>query len=151
MKTVAGIDVGAKGALAIITEEDQVVIDYSDDFSEIKTALLTYNPELVVLEQVSSMHKQGVKSMFSFGTNYGRWQGLLEALGIPYILVPPKEWQKAIVGTLNKGDKTKVLNYARRRFPDIDLAKKKHDGRADALCMALYASQQINFKDSRIL
>lgn len=136
----AGIDPGATGALAIIdVYGNTVLVDYSDDISLIKCALMKEKPALVALEHVSAMPGQGVSSMFKFGSNFGKWQGILETLGIPYVLVRPQRWQKAILTDTNKGDKKKALHFCRRLFPDAELHLEKHIGRADALCLALYA------------
>lgn len=141
MLTYAGIDPGATGALAIIKDTETILVDYNDDVSSIRSALLEHKPTLVVLEKVSAMPGQGVTSMFKFGTNYGRWQGILDSLQIPYILIHPKTWQKEILSGLNKGDKKRALNYCRRLFPQAELHLEKHIGRADALCLALYAKR----------
>ena len=91
------------------------------------------------------MPQQGVVSMFKFGTNYGIWQGRLEALGIPFLFVTPQKWQREVFDSAVKGDrKAMSLSLARRIFPDMleHLKRKKDDGRADALLIAEWARRQ---------
>lgn len=94
---VIGIDVGAKGALCLIQNKK---IEYLIPFKTIKSyiPLLTRmknNENIsIYVEQVHSMPRQGVKSMFSFGQRLGEIIGCLEALELKYELVLPQQWQK---------------------------------------------------------
>jgi len=143
-----GIDVGAKGALAIIDEEGAKVYDFPGDISSLGNLFIN---EMIgkkikgcVIEKVSAMPKQGVVSMFKFGCNFGSYLGILSVLQIPHILVTPQSWQKKMLDAGTGNTKERSLNMARRLFPDIDLSKKKHDGRADALHLARYAIEYFN-------
>lgn len=116
------------------------------------------------MEQVGAMPGQGVSSMFTFGMNYGFLIGVLTSLKIPYTLVRPQVWQKAvwistdrIYGT--KKDKNgevvkKVspkptsIRAASRLFPNVSLKRTERcrvpsDGKADALLIALYAKRNM--------
>lgn len=137
-----GIDPGKTGGYAAITEDGEH--DASSQFLDWSIAgifLKSYfinGPCLVALEQVGAMPGQGVKSMFTFGANYGGWQALLEYLSIPYILVPPKRWQKGILGVFPKGEsKERAYSYITRRYPHCQI-KKSYTGVIDAICLALY-------------
>jgi hypothetical protein len=44
-------------------------------------------------------------AMFNFGENYGKIQGILAALGIPFTLVRPQKWQLALSLGNSKGMK----------------------------------------------
>jgi crossover junction endodeoxyribonuclease RuvC len=89
------------------------------------------------------MPKQGVTSVFSFGENFGIWQGILAALGIPFLMPRPREWQKGLVRPSDGHDtKSRSLAVARRLFPDAPLAKKKDHNRADALLLAWWSRKQ---------
>lgn len=102
------------------------------------------------LEQQQSMPKQGVKSTFTLGRNFGRWEALLTVLGIPFTIVTANAWRK---GRTKKSDgpdpKARVKRYIenrfpRKRFPELwgQLYGPKggyKDGRADALVIALWA------------
>lgn len=141
-----GIDPGKSGAIALITRDGQLVTDWPGDAAGAAELLLTwrleYNVELVALERVGSMPGQGVKSMFSFGENFGTWQGILAALGIPYVMPRPQEWQKGLVIAGDGDAKARSLAVARRLFPDAELDRKKDHGRADSLLLAWWARKQ---------
>jgi crossover junction endodeoxyribonuclease RuvC len=100
-----------------------------------------HDKTIAVIEKVSSMPGQGVASTFTFGCGYGQLQGLLAGLGIPYELVTPQSWKKAILAGTTK-DKDAAIAYCRRAFPDVPLimprCRKEHDGIADALCLLQY-------------
>ena len=78
---------------------------------------------LAVIEFVHSSPQMGAKSAFTFGENYGYWQGLLvRAHNIPLRLVKPQAWQKGITGIRGlapKDRKKALLEEARRRHPEI--------------------------------
>ena len=145
MKAYVGIDPGKGGASALITSEGEVVtVDYPGDVTLAADLLrgwkIEFDIRLAALESAHSMPGQGVKSVFSFGRNFGAWEGILAALGIPYALVSPREWQKGMVKPSDGSDpKTRSLAVARRLFPSVDLSHKKDHGRADSLLLAYWA------------
>ena len=136
-----GIDPGASGALAGLDPMGRVVEvhDYAgeqDAARKIRELQDRFTLQ-AALEQVHAMPKQGVSSSFKFGMAFGAWVGVLAALGVPYRLVPPTVWQKGRVRKTDGPDpKTRSLTAARRMFPEASLARKKDDGRADALLIA---------------
>lgn len=144
-----GIDVGASGGYAIFNTYGHIVTKKFTSFKEASEDFKSIgNKGFVVLEQVSAMPGQGVKSMFSFGSNYGGWQALLEILQIPYQLVIPRKWQAAILGSFPKGEsKVRALSFCQKRFPHLNL-KKKDDGICDALCIALYAKHLSTMREN---
>lgn len=104
-----------------------------------------YVIELTILEKVASMHKQGVKSVFSFGVNYGMWQALITVLELPYRMMPPRQWQKGLITNTDGADpKKRSKTFIRRLCPKrLDLFTGPRgawkDGRADAAIMAYKA------------
>lgn len=92
-----GIDVGAKGALCLIKNDK---VEYLIPFKTIKSyiplliRIKNHKALSIYVEEVHSMPKQGVKSMFSFGQRLGEIIGCLEALELDYKLVLPQQWQK---------------------------------------------------------
>ncbi len=143
--TYVGIDPGAKGAFAMLDTGTVDVLPL--DMEEFTAAMRRLDPKQtrVVLEHVSAMPGQGVVSMFSFGTGWGRIMGVLDALRIPYELVRPQKWKKAFSVT---GDKNSSIAVAKRLFPGIDLhrterSRKDDDGLAEALLMAEYARRTL--------
>ena len=93
--------------------------------------------EGVVVERVSSMPKQGVASTFKFGMAVGIIHGVVLANEVPLHLVTPGTWKRhfRLTGT----DKDAARALAIRLWPGMQgLARKKDQGRADALLMGLY-------------
>lgn len=152
-KYFIGIDPGQTGAVAVIREDLQKawVYDYPKDISEaaklIRAITSRIRISFAVIEKVGAMPKQGVTSVFSFGTNYGSWQGIIASHEIPYSLVTPQAWQKKMLGGSKKGTpKERSLQIARRIFPKVALTGPKggaKDGRADALHLARYARFEV--------
>jgi crossover junction endodeoxyribonuclease RuvC len=80
--------------------------------------------------------------VFTFGRSFGEWLGILAALGIPHVLVTPRQWQRGLVRPSDGPDpKCRSLAVARRLFPDIDLHRKKDHHCADALLIAYWAKK----------
>lgn len=148
VKAWMGIDPGQSGAVALLSDgELPLVNDWPQDPMSaadiLKWCALNYALQLVALESVHAMPKQGVSSTFKFGVNFGQWQGILAALGLPYFMPRPTEWQKGLVRKSDGADpKTRSLAVARRLFPKVDLRRKKDHGRAEALLLAWWAKQQ---------
>lgn len=149
MTYTLGIDPGQTGGVAVVSSDLQTVEAhrYPEDIHTAMQLLRglcdRYEIRLAVVEKVSAMPKQGVASSFKFGANYGAWLGALAALGVPHLLVTPRQWQKAMLDSGTGETKERSLNMARRLFPQVDLRYKKDDGKADALHMARYALTQL--------
>lgn len=145
-KAYLGIDPGQSGAFALLSEQQAFVCDYPGDPQAAVRSLSHFTPgfyiQLAALEKVNAMPKQGVSSTFKFGQNFGVWQGILAAFGLPHILPTPREWQKGLVRKSDGADpKARSLAVARRLFPDQPLSRKSDNGRADALLLAWYCKQ----------
>lgn len=103
---------------------------------------------LAVLEKQQCRPMEGRSSILTTGRGQGLWEGALSALGIPYVLVPPGTWTRAVFGSMPKGTdrKARAVQTSLSRLPDLQLTwgrrKKPHDGLADAGCLALYAIKQ---------
>jgi len=140
-----GIDPGKTGGIAVIHDEGAEAWRYPGDImlaaDLLREIRCRHRITLACIEKVASRPGQGVRSMFSFGQNYGAWLGMLAALGIPHVTATPQRWQKAVLDSGTGDTKARSLNMARRLFPDIDMRYKADDGKADALLMALYAKR----------
>jgi hypothetical protein len=107
------------------------------DMANTMTAMLDIdtNP-ITVIESVHSMPGQGVKSVFTFGQNYGEWLGILASLQVPYIQVSPSKWMSHY-GSRPK-DKTARKNHlkhlAQQRYPKLPVTLAT----ADAILLAHY-------------
>mgnify|MGYP006304432757 CR=1 FL=1 len=148
IKAHIGIDPGQSGAAALLPAEGfPQVADWPGDpvaaADILKLWSFEHDIQLVAIERVSAMPKQGVSSTFKFGMHYGSWLGILAALELPHQLPSPREWQKGLVKPSDGSDpKARSLAVARRLFPDAELGRKKDHGRADALLLAWWARQQ---------
>jgi len=69
---------------------------------------------------------QGVVSTGKFMEQYGTLKGILTALKIPFELIRPMQWQKAM-GCLTRGDKNVSKRKAQQLFPDIKVTHAKAD------------------------
>ena len=95
-------------------------------------------PHIAIIEQVHSMPRDGVKSAFAFGKNFGEWLGILAANNIPTVEVLPNKWMK-LLGSLPKEKnerKTKIKEIAQMR---TGTAVPKYA--ADAVAMYLVANK----------
>ena len=160
---IIGIDPGKSGALCALKPlgaEVQVVkmpvLEKGIDAQAVRKILvgwgdgveynggIDYDIDLVVIEKVHSMPKQGVASSFKFGMTYGQLQGICVGLGLPFILVTPQQWKKTILTGYDwKGHKEVAIQYVKQRFPDINLkpterSRKDSIDMAEAVCIALY-------------
>lgn len=159
-----GIDNGLDGAIVAIDEHDNVlvstvmpvikgakrreynILEIKRCLQEIQTPALHPEPVRVALEKAQPM-RDSAMTAFSIGQGYGMFQGILSALEIPYEIVSPRTWQKALLVGLSKDTKSASILYAQRKQPSWDLkaterSRKPHDGLADAYCLAVYARKQ---------
>ena len=137
-----GIDPGKNGAMAIIYPNKTKLIDYSlpTYVFYLRKFQLEEKEFKVIVEKVHSMPGQGVASTFSFGENFGKIQGILEALEIPYELIPPQVWQRSC-GIPPKSDKKAIASIISTIYPKAELYGLRgglKDGRSDALGIATY-------------
>ena len=98
-KKCIGIDPGKGGGIAIITEETveihncpRTVNSMAHLIGMCLTNVAAYRTR-VFLEKVWSFPTDGRAGSFTFGCNYGQWQGILAAHELKPTLVTPKEWQ----------------------------------------------------------
>lgn len=153
-----GIDPGAKGALAIISEEGEFkeVFDYPGTEHELASLLWdvfeTRYPDHALYAAIEKVHAmparskggkpvQGIASTFKFGTNFGIWKMGLAMLDIPFVEVTPQKWQKGLITKADRqlGKDKGNCAAAQRLFPTAPLYGPKggpKSGRADALMIA---------------
>jgi crossover junction endodeoxyribonuclease RuvC len=151
-----GIDPGLTGAVALINSRGDLLSLYDTPTLLVKgaknrhiyvesamVAILevcknTGTVLMTAIENVHAMPGQGVTSMFSMGTGFGLWLGMLSALRMPYTRIEPIAWKKKM-GIVAKSDKNASIIRALQLYPEADLARKKDHGRADAILIANYA------------
>ena len=144
-----GIDPGKTGAVAILDDKGNYinVLDFGQE--GLMSTLIDYAPvvKFAYLEKVHSMPGQGVVSTFSFGENFGWWQGVLGSLGIPYATIRPQDWMKKYSLQKSSASDKPGLEVARKLFPEAPLRLKKHHNRADALLIARACWEDIRDED----
>lgn len=98
--------------------------------------------KFAVIEQVGTMPGQGVTSAFNFGFTTGAIHGIIAACGIEIRTVSPQVWKRKF-GLLGQ-DKDASRGEASRRLPSCAhlWPLKKHDGRAEAVLLAIYGAEQ---------
>lgn len=161
MTSYIGIDPGKDGGVAVVRDGRLSLICITPTLSEpgekrqyditgMKRILLSVRTAEesihAVIEKQGAFPGQGVSSMFSLGTGYGLWLGLLAGLNIPYTIVTPQKWKKEVLaGTPGEG-KARSITVAQRLFPQEDFrkserARKPHDGIAEAALIAWWGSR----------
>ncbi len=153
-----GIDPGARGAIAVVDSYgDWHVIDMPaqgrDGAAEVRQLLsatgILYTHPIVCIEHQRAYGGQGVVSSCSLGQSYGWIRGVVDSWAAssnsPVRIVSPDKWQPEILGRRVKGGPTakeRALVVAASAAPGIALRTPRGrvlDGRADAICIALYA------------
>lgn len=97
-----------------------------------------------LIEQVSAMPGQGVSGMFSLGDSFGVARAIAHTVCYEVAYITPGVWKGAMSLTR---DKEYSRTLARRRFPQAReyLELKKHEGRAEALLLALYSHTRMSW------
>ncbi|WP_414464395.1 hypothetical protein [Hyphomicrobium sp. DY-1] len=151
-----GIDPGTKGAVSVVYDNDRVecfdvpTVKYKigkttklrldvPAFIDLMSALaMTFDPQLVVIEEVGGLPKQSAPNAFTFGKTTGAMVAALYAAKLPFVEVPPSVWKRRY---RLSSDKDKCRMVAGQLLPAGRTlwSKKTQDGRAEAALLALYA------------
>lgn len=152
---IIGVDPGKTGGVAIM-QNTTLSVHKMPMFTDklINGKLLAEwfeGADFVVIEKVAAMPKQGVVSMFNFGTYYGIIQGICLGGGITHHLVRPQEWKNSILKGTAK-DKAAAIEFCARAYPQTSLlpterSRKPHDGMADAVCLLEYGRREFLRKE----
>lgn len=170
-KLICGIDPGASGAIAFL-KDDGTLVDVFDmptykvtvkvkdkktkkmvnrERTRISARLLcallaVMEPDICVLEQITSQPGEGVTSAFSFGHVYGIALGAIGSIKQEQVDAHPKVWKGHF--NLLKKEKFDSILLARELYPEAPLARKKDDGRAEAILIAKwYIDTELNKKE----
>ncbi len=151
---VLGVDPGFSGTLAIYDALRHTIVSLIDmpvtkkkdaktviDLHALANFIDIYAKEISIamVEEVHAMPDQGVTSMFRFGQGYGAVQGILASSLVPTFYVKPSVW-KLQMGL--SSDKSRSIEKAKTMFPTEHryFTRKKDDGRAEALLLAVYGA-----------
>lgn len=151
---VLGIDVGSKGAIALVESDTGELIEVHDmpTLEDGPANRAAVNPPLLAdivfkthakaafVEMVNARPGEAASGAFSFGRCRGVIEGVLGAAGIPATHIAPASWKRAIgIPPGRDGAKDLARSEAIRRWPaKAELfARKKDDGRAEAALIAV--------------
>jgi crossover junction endodeoxyribonuclease RuvC len=100
-----------------------------------------------VVERQQARPGEGRSTLLGTGRRWGQLLGVLAALRVPVVQVPPATWRGRVLGKAAAGQgKAAAVAFARARVPDLPLTlgkrRKPHDGLADAACLALYGLRE---------
>lgn len=146
MKTILGVDIGYSGALAFYDGQELIIYDmpiykaekgHELDVARIADIIRTQAPSAAYIEKALLMPVNGKKAYQKLGDAEGTFKGILAALQIPYTLVRPQVWKKAMSCPANKDEaRMRASQLLPSHAHNWDL--KKHDGRAESALIALY-------------
>lgn len=150
MLLYVGIDPGLHGAIAVAGASpivhDMPILNSGIAVHALHDLLVDIheNPGEIVkiyIEKQQAMSGQGVSSTFKIGANYGALLATVALMKIPYEIVTPAVWKKAMGLT---SDKEVSREKALQLFPACaqDLQRKKDEGRAEALLLAEYGRRR---------
>jgi crossover junction endodeoxyribonuclease RuvC len=156
-----GIDPGLSGSLALLRCEglkiesiyDMPVTDGRVDAARL--ALIVGMCQLrgtivAAVELVSSMPRQA--GAFNFGVSAGCVHGVLGALGVPMVLIPPGVWKpgcglRRLTNESQAQNKSRARELATKLWPEhaADFAKVKFDDRAESCLLARYYATKMGW------
>jgi len=147
-KVFIGIDPGKNGGVAkiknkeIIYERCPKEVWGMCELLESMVVLEDKHTEIHVhIEHVHSFPKQGVVSTFSFGQNYGRWEGIIASIEpFEFEIISPQKWMKFYdvpKGLSRKHRKRFLMDIAKELYPD----KKITYNVSDAILIANYCKE----------
>ena len=148
---IVGVDPGMTGALAVYDRgtlesvHDMPVLDGQVDGNALGLLFEEWLPEIIAVERVQAMPRNGSIGSFKLGMNFGIVLGVATALSHPVVTLRPSEWKRRM-GLLKKPKEASRL-LAIELWPNHAQMFRlvKHDGRAEAALIArAYAFQAIH-------
>ncbi len=123
-KTYIGIDPGKSGGICSI-EDNRLRANKCPDSVQgmaelFKDILQDTSPKDVFLyiEKVWAMPHDGKSSIFTFGQNYGQWEGVIASFNIIPIYVTPSTWMRhhEVQKGLKKQERKNILKQMAQEF-----------------------------------
>ncbi len=153
MGNIIGVDIGAKGALALLSptgellevEDMPTLRDGPAGRPSVNAPLLAaivhqWQAACVFVEYVGAWPKEGPTGAFAFGRCRGVVEGVCAAACLPVTFLTPPVWKKAAgIAPGKEGAKDAARSEAIRRWPSKAglFARVKDDGRAEAALIAV--------------
>ena len=148
-KKFIGIDPGKSGGVAVINGETAKVYACPRTVEDMSTLIglclndVSANEIRIAVEKVWAFPTDGRRGSFSFGENYGQWQGILASHELKPTYVVPKKWQAhfEIEKGLKKVVRKRILKQiAIDKFPKTKGITLKT---ADAVLIAMYGLEEV--------
>ena len=123
-KAYIGIDPGKSGGICCIQDNriwaskcPDSVQGMADLFNKIITDVQTKDISLCI-EKVWAMPHDGKSSIFTFGQNYGQWEGVIASFNIIPIYITPSTWMKhhEVEKGLKKQERKNILKQMAQEF-----------------------------------
>lgn len=156
-----GIDPGKSGAFVVLNDSGEIVeiiptplIGKEYDKQAIRDIFCKYNYEKIGLEKPNVIFGVGKSAVASLMHCVGMFEGIMIGLGLPHIMVQPKEWQKECwkhVKTQKKADgktdtKATSILASINLWPNVNfkitnkggVSKNYNDGICDAALVGEY-------------
>lgn len=155
MTIICGIDPGLNGALCFLSEQcithDMPTLSLTRggknkrevDAHALGNMLWKSHAGHAFIEQAWSRPTDSAPNAFATGRGYGIIIGVLATVGIPFTFVPPAKWKKVLgVPAAKDGARARASQLLPHGADQWRLVK--HDGRAEAACIALYGIRSLN-------
>lgn len=158
---VVGIDPGARGGIAVLSLEGEVLemhvmptIEKRFDVHAFSDLISVLHGQYVIrsvgLEKVGALQVQGVSSAFTFGQYFGETKAILVAAKLPLRLVVASEWQRLMHrGASSKLEpKNRSLEAARLLWPNETFfaspkCRVPHDGLYEAALIGEFTRRSL--------
>ncbi|MGJ0533834.1 hypothetical protein [Methylocystis sp.] len=153
MTNVIGIDIGARGALALLSPTGELIEvadmpilrDGPANRPNVNAPLLAsivrrWQASQAFVEYVGARPKEGPTGAFAFGRSKGVIEGVCASAGLPVAFLTPPVWKRAVgIPPGKDGAKDAARSEAIRRWPGQAalFARVKDDGRAEAALIGL--------------
>lgn len=151
---VLGIDPGICGAFARLSDDAPLVIHDMPiltiqrgakkkremDAHVLSDLIENHLPDHAFLEQAWARPGEAASVSFTNGCNFGTVLGILAALQVPYTVVPPQRWKKALQVPAEKDGARARASQLLPQYAS-EWRRVKDDGRAEAALIALYGLQ----------
>jgi crossover junction endodeoxyribonuclease RuvC len=150
MTNIIGIDIGTKGALALLSSAGELLEvadmpclnDGPKGRPAVNGPLLAdlvrkWRASVAYIEYVGARPGEGAVGAFAFGRSRGVVEGVLGACGVTATHIAPASWKRAVGLSLASKDASR--SEAIRRWPSHSslFARVKDDGRAEAALIAV--------------
>ncbi len=130
-----GIDPGKNGGIAIICNNRVYAYPIPDTDLDLWRIFEAHKSgdNRAVIEYVRSSPQMGVTSAFTFGRNFGKWEGFLTAALIPFEDIRPQVWQKGLHLTPRKKHTKSRMVKCKKGKNKGNMVEQKYGGETDTM------------------